>query len=212
MVRKSRRRVSPFRAQRSALSRKRVSPFRAQRSALSRKRVLPFRAQRSALGRKRISRKRVSRRRTNRRRIKFSAGGSGYYLERPEISDEELLYWTTELERFDDGEGMEQQQRLAMEQLIGIIENADDGEIKDARDLAEIKDKLLWRKYVIRPSYTRPINESINRNNKFIIKALKHLFGTPEKNKRRIADAEQLKNYDQLGPFFQQKLNNLLTR
>ena len=191
MVRKSRRRVSRKRVSRRRVSRKRVS-------------------------RRRVSRKRVSRRRANHRRIKFSAGGSGYYLGRPEISDEELFHWTTELGRFDDGQDMEQQQRLAIEQLIGIIEKAKKSGrvIEDARDLAQIEENLNLRKYVIiRPSYTHHINESINRNNKFVIEALEHLFGIPTKKKqRRIADEEQLKNYDQLRKVFQQKLDYLLTR
>ena len=59
-MRKSRKRVSSFRAQRSALNRKRVSRKRMSRKRVSRKRVSPFRAQRSALNRKRVSRKRVS--------------------------------------------------------------------------------------------------------------------------------------------------------
>ena len=152
----------------------------------------------------------------SRRRIKFSAGGSGYYLKGPDISDEELLYWTTELERFDDGEYMEQQQRLAMQQLMGIIEKAKKSGrvIEDARDLAQIEQNLNLREYVIiRPSYTHHINESINRNNKFVIDALEHLFGIPTKKKqRRIADEEQLQNYNQLRKVFQQKLDHLLTR
>jgi hypothetical protein len=158
----------------------------------------------------------VSRRRANRRRIKFSAGGSGYYLGRPEISDEELFHWTTELERFPDGERMEQQQRLAIQQLMGIIEKAKKSGrvIEDARDLAQIEQNLNLREYVIiKPSYTRHIDESINRNNKLVIDALEHLFGIPTKKKqRRIADEEQLQNYNQLRKVFQQKLDHLLTR
>ena len=191
MVRKSRRRVSRKRVSRKRVSRKRVS-------------------------RRRVSRKRVSRRRANRRRIKFSAGGSGYYLGRPEISDEELFHWTTELERFPDGERMEQQQRLVIQQLMGIIEKAKKSGrvIEDARDLAQIEQNLNLREYVIiKPSYTRHIDESINRNNKFVIDALEHLFGIPTKKKqRRIADEEQLQNYNQLRKVFQQKLDHLLTR
>ncbi len=83
-MRKSRKHVSSFRAQRSALnrkrvsrkrmSRKRVSRKRMSRKRVSRKRVSPFRAQRSALNRKRVS-KRGSRRRGGRKNINYRMYG-----------------------------------------------------------------------------------------------------------------------------------------